>query len=220
MNFFFLKTLKILPALILAGLVLSGCSDKDRRTASRESAGIAPDPASTKEAVLQVYGARAWGWRGRFAIHTWIAAKRTGADSYMVYDVVGWRSHHNQPVMRARYDVPDRLWYGEIPRILKEHRGNDVDKLIDAVEMVDQSPIGKSPRSNPITYVKAFDVIRQMFADTYQARIRGYKPGYFSFNVPGGRCETCQGEGVVRIEMQFLADLFLECEACKGRRFS
>jgi hypothetical protein len=134
MNFFFLKTLKILPALILAGLVLSGCSDKDWRTASRESAGIAPDTASTKEAVLQVYGARAWGWRGRFAIHTWIAAKRTGADSYMVYDVVGWRSHHNQPVMRARYDVPDRLWYGVIPRILIEHRGNGVDELIDAVD--------------------------------------------------------------------------------------
>jgi len=92
-------------------------------------------------------------------------------------------------------------------------------QLIDTVEMVDQSPIGKSPRSNPITYVKAFDVVRQLFADTYQARIRGYRPGYFSFNVPGGRCETCQGEGVVRIEMQFLADLFLECEACKGKRF-
>ena len=92
-------------------------------------------------------------------------------------------------------------------------------RLIDQVEMVDQSPIGKSPRSNPVTYIKAFDAIRAMMADTYQARIRGYKPGYFSFNVPGGRCEVCQGEGVVRIEMQFLADLFLECEACKGRRY-
>lgn len=92
-------------------------------------------------------------------------------------------------------------------------------QLIDAVELVDQSPIGKSPRSNPVTYIKAFDIIRKLFSDTYQARIRGYKPGYFSFNVPGGRCEVCQGEGVVRIEMQFLADLFLECEACKGKRF-
>ncbi len=92
-------------------------------------------------------------------------------------------------------------------------------QLIDTVELVDQSPIGRSPRSNPVTYIKAFDIIRQLFAETYQARIRGYKPGYFSFNVPGGRCETCQGEGVVRVEMQFLADLFLECEACKGRRY-
>jgi excinuclease ABC subunit A len=92
-------------------------------------------------------------------------------------------------------------------------------RLIDGVEMVDQSPIGRSPRSNPVTYIKAFDHIRQIFSDTYQARIRGLKPGYFSFNVPGGRCETCQGEGQVTIEMQFLADLYLECEACKGTRY-
>ena len=92
-------------------------------------------------------------------------------------------------------------------------------QLIDQIEMVDQTPIGRSPRSNPATYLKAFDTIRSLFAETYQARIRGYKPGYFSFNVPGGRCETCQGEGVVKIEMQFLADLYLECEACKGKRY-
>ena len=92
-------------------------------------------------------------------------------------------------------------------------------RLIDSIEMVDQSPIGRTPRSNPVTYVKAFDAIRDLLADTYQARIRGYKPGYFSFNVPGGRCEVCQGEGVVKIEMQFLADLYLECEACKGKRY-
>src|SRR5690606_18093329 len=75
------------------------------------------------------------------------------------------------------------------------------------------------PRSNPVTYIKAFDAIRSLLADTYQARIRGLRPGYFSFNVPGGRCEVCQGEGVVKIEMQFLADLYLECEACKGKRY-
>ena len=92
-------------------------------------------------------------------------------------------------------------------------------QLVDHIEMIDQSPIGRSPRSNPATYIKAFDTIRQLFSSTYQARIRGYTPGYFSFNVPGGRCETCQGEGVVKIEMQFLADLFLECEACKGKRY-
>ncbi len=91
--------------------------------------------------------------------------------------------------------------------------------LVDQVEMIDQSPIGRSPRSNPVTYIKAFDAVRALLANTYQARIRGYKPGYFSFNVPGGRCEVCQGEGVVKIEMQFLADLYLECEACKGKRF-
>ncbi|MCF8243165.1 MAG: excinuclease ABC subunit UvrA [Melioribacteraceae bacterium] len=90
---------------------------------------------------------------------------------------------------------------------------------IDEIEIVDQSPIGKSPRSNPISYVKGYEHIRELFANTPQARARAYKPGYFSFNVPGGRCETCSGEGYVKIEMQFLADLYLECEDCKGTRF-
>lgn len=92
-------------------------------------------------------------------------------------------------------------------------------RRIDQVELVDQSPIGKTPRSNPISYIKAYSNIRDLFAGTHQAKVRGYRPGYFSFNVPGGRCETCQGEGVVKIEMQFLADLYLECEDCKGTRF-
>jgi hypothetical protein len=127
--------LKRLTAIILLGLVSAGCSSpRDWRTASREPAGIAPAPAVTPEAVLQVYGADAWGWRGWFAIHTWIAAKRTGADTYTVYDVVGWRGRNGQPVMRVARDVPDRYWYGERPRIIKEHRGKDVDRLIDAVE--------------------------------------------------------------------------------------
>ncbi|MEW5842619.1 MAG: excinuclease ABC subunit UvrA [Bacteroidota bacterium] len=92
-------------------------------------------------------------------------------------------------------------------------------RFIDEIEIVDQSPIGKSPRSNPISYVKGYEIIRELFANTPQAKARGYKPGYFSFNVPGGRCETCQGEGSITIEMQFLADLYLECDNCKGTRF-
>jgi excinuclease ABC subunit A len=92
-------------------------------------------------------------------------------------------------------------------------------KNIDEIEIVDQSPIGKTPRSNPISYVKGYEHIRELFSNTPQSRARGYKPGYFSFNVPGGRCETCQGEGFVKIEMQFLADLYLECDDCKGTRF-
>ncbi|MEO1022292.1 MAG: excinuclease ABC subunit UvrA [Bacteroidota bacterium] len=87
------------------------------------------------------------------------------------------------------------------------------------VEMVDQSPIGRSSRSNPATYTKAFDGIRDVFANTKQAKIMGYTPGHFSFNVPGGRCETCQGEGVQRIEMQFMADIELTCETCGGTRY-
>jgi hypothetical protein len=130
---YFLK--KTLPAFFLMGLILSGCSaDKDWRTASRESAGIAPDPAVTKEAVLQVYGADAWSWRGWFAIHTWIAAKRTNEKAYTVYDVIGWRGRHGRPVLRIMQDVPDRYWYGEKPQVLREHRGAGVEELIDAVD--------------------------------------------------------------------------------------
>ncbi|HEY8510799.1 MAG TPA: excinuclease ABC subunit UvrA [Cyclobacteriaceae bacterium] len=90
---------------------------------------------------------------------------------------------------------------------------------ISQVEFVDQNPIGKSSRSNPVSYVKAYDVIRQLFADQPLAVQRGYKPAFFSFNVEGGRCETCQGEGEIKVEMQFMADIYLKCETCHGRRF-
>jgi excinuclease ABC subunit A len=90
---------------------------------------------------------------------------------------------------------------------------------IEAVEMIDQNPIGKSSRSNPVTYIKAYDYIRQMMADLPLSKARGYKPSHFSFNVDGGRCEICQGEGQVKIEMQFMADIYLTCEGCNGKRF-
>ncbi|MES2389636.1 MAG: excinuclease ABC subunit UvrA [Bacteroidota bacterium] len=92
-------------------------------------------------------------------------------------------------------------------------------ELIKQVEFVDQNPIGKSSRSNPVTYIKAYDAIRQLYADQALAKTRGYTAGFFSFNVDGGRCEVCQGEGEVKIEMQFMADIYLKCESCKGKRF-
>ena len=92
-------------------------------------------------------------------------------------------------------------------------------KTIKHVEFVDQNPIGKSSRSNPITYVKAFDDIRELFARQQLAKMRGYKPGFFSFNVEGGRCEMCEGEGSITVTMQFMADVHLNCEACKGTRY-
>lgn len=90
---------------------------------------------------------------------------------------------------------------------------------VDAIEMVDQQPIGRTPRSNPATYVKVFDLIRDVFAATPTAKMRGYQSGTFSFNVPGGRCEVCEGAGQILVEMQFLADVYLECEECKGKRY-
>ena len=92
-------------------------------------------------------------------------------------------------------------------------------KLLKSVEFINQNPIGRSSRSNPVTYIKAFDDIRNIFSNQNLSKNRGYKPKHFSFNVEGGRCETCKGEGVVKIEMQFMADVLLECESCKGKRF-
>ena len=131
---YFKKSLKLLPAFVLMGVLLSNCSSgKDWRTASRDPAGLAPDPSVSKEAIIHVYGAKAWSWRGWFAIHTWIAAKRTGEATYTVYDVVGWRGQHGEPVLKIAQDIPDRLWFGETPQILKEHKGSDVDKMIDEI---------------------------------------------------------------------------------------
>ena len=92
-------------------------------------------------------------------------------------------------------------------------------KQIGDVEMIDQNPIGRSSRSNPVTYIKAFDDIRSLYASQKLAKMRNYKPGYFSFNVEGGRCEQCQGEGVIKVEMQFMADIYLKCEHCEGTRY-
>ena len=93
------------------------------------------------------------------------------------------------------------------------------DQFIEEVVLVDQSPIGRTPRSNPVTYIKAFDAIRDLFASLPEAKKRGFGAGHFSFNIPGGRCETCQGDGTVTVEMQFLADVELICEECKGTRY-
>ncbi len=122
--------------------------------------------------------------------------------------------------------VKDVLWPA-----MKRHLGEAVERcgsfgalegdlrLIQAVEFIDQNPIGKSSRSNPATYLKAYDEIRTLFSEQKLAKLRGIKPAFFSFNVPGGRCEECEGEGVQKIEMQFMADVYLPCEACHGTRF-
>jgi len=127
--------MRIFVCSLAVALFLAGCTaDRDWRTASREPAGIAPDPSNTKEAVLQAYAAPAWGWRGWFAVHTWIAAKRSAEPAYTVYEVIGWRQRGGLPVVRIERDAPDRFWFGEKPRLLVDHRGAGVDALIDQVE--------------------------------------------------------------------------------------
>lgn len=95
-----------------------------------------------------------------------------------------------------------------------------LDSPIDKVIVIDQSPIGKTPRSNPATYTKVFDEVRSIFAETAEAKMKGFNPGRFSFNVKGGRCEACSGDGVIKIEMNFLPDVYVECEECKGKRYN
>lgn len=117
------------------------------------------------------------------------------------------------------YGVLKRKLEGSYNNRIGEHDSVTGHENIDSVEMIDQNPIGKTPRSNPVTYIKAFDVIRDAFAAIAESRKRNLYSGFFSFNVPGGRCETCEGTGVIRIEMQFMADIILECETCKGKRY-
>ncbi len=105
----------------------------------------------------------------------------------------------------------------EKPGKCKEIKGiENIDKIIS----IDQSPIGRTPRSNPATYTGVFDHIRDIFATTNEAKLRGYQKGRFSFNVSGGRCEACQGDGVLKIEMHFLPDVYVPCEVCKGKRYN
>lgn len=126
----------ILLAVLLGGPLITVLTGRvslsgDWRTASRASTGLAPDPATTPEAVIQVYGARAFRWRGAFAVHTWISAKRPGADSYRVYEVVGW---HGDNSVKSGEAVPDRLWFGAEPELYLDLRGPQAEGLIDRIE--------------------------------------------------------------------------------------
>jgi excinuclease ABC subunit A len=122
--------------------------------------------------------------------------------------------------------VDDILYRGLMKRIYRSkvvpgrHRTIEGAEAIDKVIDVDQSPIGRTPRSNPATYTGVFDAIRKLFSQTQEARVRGYQPGRFSFNVAGGRCEACAGDGTIKIEMHFLPDVYVPCEVCKGARYN
>jgi excinuclease ABC subunit A len=122
--------------------------------------------------------------------------------------------------------VSDILYHALMQRVYRSktvpgrHRTLEGVEHLDKVINIDQSPIGRTPRSNPATYTGVFDKIRALFASTPEAKVRGYQPGRFSFNVKGGRCEACQGDGTIKIEMHFLPDVYVPCEVCKGDRYN
>jgi uncharacterized protein DUF3750 len=127
-------------------------------TTSRASVGIAPDPALTPEAIVQVYGARAFSWRGYFGIHTWIAVKPSNADTYTIYEVLGWRQRRRLPVLAIYDQIPDRRWFGSIPVILADKRGEGVDALIERIDQAvhdypyaRQYTLWPGPNSNTFT---------------------------------------------------------------------
>jgi len=125
--------------------------------------------------------------------------------STLIFDILNKYAIH-----KLRRNVPK-------PQGVREIKGFEhIDKIID----IDQSPIGRTPRSNPATYTGVFDHIRELYANTNEAKARGYKPGRFSFNVKGGRCEACSGDGIIKIEMNFLSDIYVPCDVCKGKRYN
>jgi hypothetical protein len=123
-----------LVAVLVAFVIVTRGGPIDWRNASREPVGLAPDPTSTLEAVVQVYAARTWGWRGYFGVHTWIAAKPAGARAYTVYEVIGWRLRWEDTALAIRTRVPDERWFGSAPVLLADKRGPDADALIGRID--------------------------------------------------------------------------------------
>ncbi len=192
--------------MIYAGSVAGLLKDPKSLTARylRDELAI-PVPASRRRPGIQrlrVWGAAEHNLKAidvdiPLGLFTCVTGVSGSGKSTLVHDVI------YAAIKRAK---------GDWDRRVGTHTRMDGAEFITDVILVDQQPIGRTPRSNPVTYLKAFDPIRELFAATKDARARGLTASHFSFNVPGGRCEACEGEGVVRVEMQFLADVFVPCE--------
>ncbi len=169
-----------------------------------------PEKRRKPAGFLEIKGAREHNLKGiDVSIPTGCLSLITGVSgsgkSTLIYDIL-YRSLMNR-------------FYGS-RELIGAHDSINYNGLIDKVLIIDQSPIGRTPRSNPATYTKVFDDVRKIFAGTQEAKVRGYEPGRFSFNVKGGRCEACEGDGVIKIEMNFLPDVYVECEECRGKRYN
>ncbi len=206
------------PALIAPkNTSLTGRYLRNELMVSRRTKRHKVDPKNT----LRFIGARAHNLKGidvtiPLGMMTVVTGVSGSGKSTLVHDVIYQTLH----ARLQRASVPAGGEEGEEIETGRVTCSRMVGaELVKDVVMIDQTPIGRTPRSNPITYIKAFDIIRGIFAATRDAEKRGYTPGHFSFNVPGGRCETCQGDGTVTVEMQFLADVELVCEECKGTRY-
>jgi excinuclease ABC subunit A len=166
-------------------------------------------PLSRKRNELILYGARGNNLREvdlRIPLKTLTAV--TGVSGSGKSSIVVETLHH---ALAKSFGIQE-----DTPLPYRSLKGKE---FIKGLKIIDQAPIGRSPRSNPVTYLKIFDQIRKLFSEQIEARANGYGPGFFSFNVPGGRCETCRGEGYQKMEMYFFEDIFIRCEACDGRRY-
>ena len=207
------------PALIAnTNTSLTGRYLRNELTVSRRTKRRKVNPKN----ALRFVGARAHNLRGidvtiPLGMLTVVTGVSGSGKSTLVHDVIYQTLHRRLQRASTPTDAGDDGEEIEVGRVTCSRMFGA--ELVKDVVMIDQTPIGRTPRSNPVTYVKAFDIIRAIFSATRDAEKRGYTPGHFSFNVPGGRCETCQGDGTVTVEMQFLADVELICEECKGTRY-
>jgi hypothetical protein len=182
--------LAFLLFLLLAG---RAAAQNDWRTASQEPAGLAPDPAITTEAVVQVYGARTWGWKGTFGVHTWVAVKPRDANAYTVYEVIGWRQRWAESVVAIRQRAADARWYGSLPELYADRRGELAEKLIPRIEAAAHSyPYAKEytlwpgPNSNTFT-AWITRAVPELEADLPSTAIgKDYIPGAIVGAAPSG----------------------------------
>ena len=179
-----MSKLPCIAATLLLPLILAACnSDRGEwHTSSRASAGFAPLPVDEPEAVIQAYAAAAWGWRGWFGDHTWVATKKPGADSYTVYEVIGWRLRYNGSVVRIARDVPDRFWFGARPKLLLDVRGAPAVALVDRVDAAARRypyaaeyKVFPGPNSNTFTAWIARQVPELQLKLPFRAFGRGYR---------------------------------------------